>query len=246
MYDIFIPCAEKDQKHLGLVISQIYECLDFNQIFVCSPNKLTYLSDSKVNYLLDSDVFDYDRSKITFRPNWTYQQILKMFFSYGTQDYFLSVDSDVFFLKPMKWFSEDKPIWRYGEDQLHLPYFLCNMYFLKLHRTLSHTGIGDIGFFNKNICKEILEYCNVKSPSEFLDLFSTKITATCQFSEFETYANYVNQFHPDLYKFEQVKFHKDGRRLDLGQSWGDGEIASLIQFCKNTDAEVLQAHSWKI
>jgi len=247
-YDIFIPCAEKDQVNLDIVLEKIFKNLSFNQIYVCSPNKIKhrFTSDGKVNFLLDGDVFPYDRSKISFRPNWTYQQILKMFFNKGSEDYYLSVDADVFFLKPMDWFEEGKPIWRYGEDQMHNPYFLCNQQFFGLRRSLEHTGIGDIGFFNKKICNNFLEYCNVENPEKFLDLFASRITPYCQFSEFETYANYVNEFYPDMYKFKRVNFRKEGRRLDFGQCWKPGELRSLVQESEGLDFEVLQAHTWKI
>lgn len=246
-YDIFIPSAPKDQNHLPLVIRQAYKHLDFNKIYVCSPNKITNkITDSKIDYLLDDDVFSYNKQKITFRPNWTYQQVLKMFFNQGEQDYFLSLDCDSFILKNMNWFENEKPIWRFGWDQYHEPYFKFNKKFFNLDRSLSHTGIGDMGFFNKNICNQFLNFCGVTGKTEFLDLFCDKIDAECQFSEFEAYANFINQYYPDTYIFKKIKQENTGKRLDLGQTWGEGEVEKIIYFLQDSDVEVLQAHSWKI
>jgi len=246
-YDIFIPSAPKDQKNLKLVIKQVYQNLDFNRIYVCSPNRIkNKITDSKIKYILDDDVFSYNKRKISFRPNWTYQQVLKMFFDECESDYFLSLDCDSFILKSMDWFEEGKPIWRYGWDQNHEPYFKFNKRFFNLDKTLPHTGIGDMGFFDKRLCKKFLEFCGASSKSEFLDLFCDKIDASCQFSEFEAYANYVNEYHKGSYIFKQVKQANEGRRLDSGQFWKDGEIERLITNLKGSDIEVLQAHSWKI
>lgn len=246
-YDIFIPSAPKDQHNLDLVIEQIFSNLDFNTIYVCTPNKVkSKIKDLRVNYILDDEVFKYDKSKISFRPNWTYQQVLKMFFDLGNEDFFLSIDCDSFILKKLDWFEEGKPIWRYGWEQLHAPYFDFNKKFFNLNKSLPHTGIGDVGLFSKSICRDFLSFCKVKNKNEFLDLFCNKINPRCQMSEFEIYSNYVNEYHKGVYVFKKIIQHNEGRRLDLGQRWNDGEIAGLINKYSNTNVEILQAHSWKI
>lgn len=246
-YDIFIPAAPKDQDKLRLVLRQVYKHLDFSKIYICSPNRIkNKINSSRIKYLIDDEVFEYNRRKISFRPNWTYQQVLKMFFDKGEEDYFLSLDCDSFILKDLEWFDEGKPIWRYGWDQNHEPYFKFNKRFFNLDKSLPHTGIGDMGFFNKDLCAKFLEFCGASSRKDFLDMFCDKIDASCQFSEFEAYANYVNEYHKGLYSFKNIKQVNEGKRLDLGQRWGEGEIERLIETHKDTETEVLQAHSWKI
>jgi hypothetical protein len=246
-YDVFIPSAKKDEFKIPLILEGVLNNLDAQNVYICSPSKIeNQIKDSRVNYLLDDDVFNFDRKRISFRPNWTYQQFLKMFFSIGINDHFVSLDCDSIILKKLNWFEGGLPVWRYGWDQHHNPYFAFNEVVFDLKKSLQHTGIGDVGFFDRRICSSFLNYCSVESPGELLSKFCSVISPGFHPSEFEIYSNFVNAYYPGRYVFKKIKQQNYGKRLDFGQDWTLEEIKSLISKHSSDDTEIMQVHSWKI
>ena len=247
-YDLFIPVAEKDELKLKYVIEYALNNLDSKNIFVCSPHNIkNRVSDSKIIYINDRDVLDVpDKSFISFRPNWTYQQFLKMFFEQSVSEYYFALDSDTIILKKINLFVNKKPIWYYGWKQNHFPYFHFNKNTFNLNKSLTHTGIGDLGLFNKTITKSFLSRTGCTTAKDLLLKIGTRLNAVYHFSEYETYANYVNEFYPDLYTFKHLEQINDGRDLNQGQDWNDVDIKNTIANACKTDKSILSIHSWKI
>lgn len=248
-YDIFIPVAPKDEIKLSYVLKGVFENLTPKNIYVCSPHNIqNKLYTELVNYINDKDILDItDKSFITFRPNWTYQQFLKLFFTQGKSDYYFVLDSDTIILKKIDIFNKNQdPIWYYGANQNHHPYFLFNKKVFNINKTLYHTGIGDVGLFNKHICKDVLKYAEVNTSEELIRSIGSKLNTFCHFSEYEFYSNFVNTFYPDLYEFKQSKQATQGRNLDSGESWSVLDIEKSIKDAKIKDHTILTLHSWKI
>jgi len=243
-YDLFIPVAPKDEIKLRHVIEYANKNLKHKNIYVCSPHDITNkITDTNIQYINDRDVLDIpDKSFISFRPNWTYQQFLKLFFSFSNSEYYFALDADTIITKPLSLFEGNKPIWYYGWKQNHFPYFLFNKKFFNLDKTLSHTGIGDLGLFNKNIVKTFLNYTGQNSGKELLQKIGNKTNAVFHFSEYETYANFANKYFEDLYIFKHIDQQNCGRDLDRGQQWTNEDIeATIKQHESNT---ILSLHSW--
>lgn len=246
--DLFIPVAPKDEIKLPYVIEYANKNLSFNKIFICSPHTITNkITDSNINYINDKDVLDVpDKSFISFRPNWTYQQFLKLFFNFSESEYYFALDADTIITKPLPLFANTHPIWYYGWKQNHFPYFLFNKKFFNLNKTLNHTGIGDLGLFNKNIIKTFLSYTGCNSSKELLQKIGPMTNVVFHFSEYETYANFVNEYYPNLYTFKHIEQKNCGRDLNVGESWNDTDIKTTIEQNKNIDKSILSLHSWKL
>ena len=247
-YDLFIPVAPKDEIKLQYVIEYANKNLQHKKIYICSPHTITdKITDSNINYINDKDILDIsDKSFISFRPNWTYQQFLKLFFTSSDSEYFFALDADTIIMKTLSLFEDKHPIWYYGWKQNHFPYFLLNKKFFNLNKTLEHTGIGDLGLFNKNIIKTFLNYTGQNSSTDLLKKIGNKLNVVYHFSEYETYANFANQYYPNLYKFKHLEQLNCGKDLNLGQDWTDKDIKSTIEQNKNSNKSILSLHSWKI
>lgn len=247
-YDLFIPVAPKDEIKLQYVIDYANKNLQHKKIYVCSPYTITNkITDSNVQYINDKDVLDVpDRSFISFRPNWIYQQFLKLFFNFSESEYYFALDADTIITKPLALFEDKHPIWYYGWKQNHFPYFLFNKKFFNLDKTLDHTGIGDLGLFNKNIIKTFLSYTGQNSGKELLQKIGSKTNAVFHFSEYETYANFANKHFPGLYLFKHLEQRNCGRDLNQGQQWTNSDIESIIEQNKDSQEKVLSLHSWLI
>lgn len=247
-YDLFIPCAQKDEIKLPFIIKYAIQNLTPKNIYICSPHNITCkIKDSKVTYLNDRDVLDVsDKSFITFRPNWTYQQFLKMFFNLGESEYFFALDADTIITKKLPLFENERPIWYYGWEQNNLPYFLFNKKFFNLEKTLQHTGIGDLGLFNKKITSSFLSYTGCETSKELLYRVGGKTSVFFHFSEYETYANFTNQFYKNLYIYKHIEQQNCGRDLNQGETWTVEDIENTIEIYKKTTKSIVSLHSWKI
>jgi hypothetical protein len=245
-YDVFIPVHSKDQNKLKYVIERVFEFLTPDKIYVCSPTNIEKIKDSNIEYVLDADILDHDKQNIGFRPNWTYQQFLKTFQNVTSNDYYLSLDSDILINKKIDFFEDNHPIWHYGWRQNHFPYFYFNKKNFKLDKTLTHTGIGDIGFFNKKITKSLLDYTGVESAKELLLNVGPYTNNVFHFSEFETYANFCNTYYEDLYKFKPIKQQNNGKDLNKGENWDSNSLDSINKESRLVDADVVSIHSWLI
>lgn len=245
-YDLFIPVAPKDEIKLQYVIDYANKNLLHKKIYVCSPHSITNkITDSNIQYIRDKDVLDLpNKSSISFRPNWTYQQFLKLFFNFSESEYYFALDADTIITKPLNLFENEHPIWYYGWKQNHFPYFLFNKKFFNLDKTLDHTGIGDLGLFNKTIIKTFLNYTGVNSGKELLEKIGNKTNVVFHFSEYETYANFANTYYPNLYTFKHIKQQNCGRDLNQGQQWNNKDIEHIIEQYK--DKTILSLHSWLI
>jgi len=246
--DLFIPVAEKDELKLKYVIEHAKTNLNIKNIFVCSPHNIkNKITDRNISYINDKDVLDVpDRSFINFRPNWTYQQFLKMFFSFSTSDYYFALDSDTIILNKLELFKDSNPIWYYGWKQNHFPYFHFNKNMFNLNKSLNHTGIGDLGLFNKRITKSFLDRTGCLTAKSLLNKIGPHLNVVYHFSEYETYANFVNEFYPGLYTFKHLEQINEGRDLNQGHDWKEADIEATIEKAKSTDKSILSIHSWKI
>jgi hypothetical protein len=247
-YDLFIPLIEKDELKLPYVLEHAIKNLNAKQIYICSPHNIkNKITNSNIHYINDHDILDVpDKSFITFRPNWTYQQFLKMFFKDSESEYYFALDCDTIILNSLELFDNNHPVWFYGWEQKHFPYFYHNRKFFNLNKTLPHTGIGDMGLFNKNITKSFLEYTNSATPKDLLTKIGSHLNVVFHFSEYETYANFSNQYYPNLYKFKQLDQYQKGRDLNIGENWTEADIIQTIKEAKETNKSILSIHSWKL
>lgn len=247
-YDLFIPVAPKDEEKLPFVIEYANKHLKHNKVYICSPHKITNkITDSKIEYVNDKEIVNVDdKSFISFRPNWTYQQFLKFFFNLSESEYYFALDADTILIKDLPLFENDHPIWYYGWEQNHFPYFLFNKKMFNLDKSLKHTGIGDLGLFNKNITKTFLNYTGCESAEHLLKSVGEKTNVVFHFSEYETYSNFSNEYYKDLYVFKHLDQENKGRDLNQGEDWNTNDIKETIEKYKNSSKSILSLHSWKI
>ena len=245
-YDVFIGVHHKDQNKLEYVVKRVFEFLNPDKIYICSPSNIEKIKDNNIEYVLDAEVLDHDRQNIGFRPNWTYQQFLKTFQNITNNDYYISLDSDILINRKIKFFEDDHPIWYYGWKQNHFPYFLFNKKNFKLNKSLNHTGIGDIGFFNKKITKSFIDYTGLSSAKEILTRIGPYMNTVFHFSEFETYANFSNTYYENLYKFKPIKQQNNGKDLNKGENWDSNSLENIDKESRLVDADVISIHSWLI
>ena len=133
-YDIVIVAHEKDFNNIKFIVEYSSICLEFDSIHLILSNREEYkdaellstLSNKPIYYHLENDVLSVDKSRISHRPNWIYQMLLKMFQNVTKNDNFLVIEADCVILNKLKFFNEDRTIFYLGRDHYHQQYYNFN------------------------------------------------------------------------------------------------------------------------
>lgn len=250
-FDVFMPCAPKDYGKLKYVVNQIKTHLrGFDKIYVSVqdadqlPNECHKLGLVIVE---DRDVLNIDLRKCKYRPNWVYQQFLKMFQDVTEHNLFFTIDSDVFINRKVKMFEKGRRVIWMGWEQNHPPYFKFQEQMLGLPRTMPHTCINDTNFFDKKIIAEMLER-NGYTVESFIHKSFEIITPECFPAEPEIYGQYVFKYHLDKHEFKQAKVKMIAKEIShthwRHQAYSEPEIRAYIRDMAGLDLDFFMLHSW--
>jgi len=246
-FDVLIASCSKDFIKLPFVVKSIVENISgFENIYIISPEKINIKSQYPITTFTDKEILpNVNPMMWNFRPNWIFQQFIKLFQNVTKNDYYLTVDSDIIINRPLKFFENDHPVWYMGWEQNESPYYRFQQIMLGYGREYNHTFIADMNFMNKNIIKEMLNRNNYTIDS-FIKKSYDVIDISCHPSECDIYGNYVIKYHPDLYILKQLKQDVHGKRLvHTNQNvWSKEEIEKLIKDKKILDVDVHTLHSW--
>ena len=138
----------------------------------------------------------------TKRVGWYLQQLLKLYAGFFIPDileYYLVVDADTAFLKPIPFFDGDLPLYNYGFEY-HLPYF---EHMKRLHPALGRasqfSGICHHMMFYKPLVRvlmfEIEKHHNQSFVEVFLSSVDKKEIEKSGASEYEIYFHFLLAFH---------------------------------------------------
>ena len=237
-YDLVVLCHPKDYVKLEFCISS---CLRFSNpkpdgIYIVSPDEIR---SEDIIHIHDDDAINIKKEDIKYRrPNWIYQQLIKLCQDFTKNDHYLCVDSDLVFNRTINLFDNEKSKFFISDrDQKHDPYFIFMKMAYDLSRQVGFTFINDFMMFNKSICREI-----VPNVEQFLELCNDNVSDGCLLSEFELYGNYVTKHYPELYSFKNTKTQTNGRFAH--QPWHKEEIAKLVEANNDKDIDLFTIHSW--
>ncbi len=243
--DILITTAPKDFNKLKFNYESIIQNITgVDEVIYVSPTIIPseYLPNKNVFCFTDNCALDFDFFLINdaHRRGWYRQQFIKLFQELTISDY-LVIDSDVFICKPLS-ISDTQPIFFFGKDQLHQPYFNLMKDILNLDRVYPHSFICEMMYFKRDLINEILKYLGV-DPYEFFDRCVDYINAANDasgFSEYELYGNFVTKHFPGVYQYQQLQVLPKA----LKREWTNQEIEQYIKQNKDKGYDLLTMHSW--
>lgn len=254
MFDIFLACAPKDFNKLPYVTKSIVDNVrGFDKMVICSPVDVPPDIQARIpyafyNYLDQTLLPGVDRSKWNYRPNWHFQQYLKLF-QLVTSDWYLTWDCDTIACREISFYENGKPIYYYGWEQNHAPYFRFQEKMIGISRVGPHTFISDLNFIYRPIIREILEN-NGYTLESFIQKAQSITGPNCYMAECELYGSFAWEYHSDMFvfkKLEQKPF--DGRihkSENTGYVYSEKEIESAINENKDKGYDTLSLHSWYI
>jgi len=246
-FDIFIASCQKDFIKLPFVVKSITENIKgFENIYIVTPEKISIKSKYPIITFTDKEVLPNVNPMLwKFRPNWIYQQFIKLFQNVTKNEYYLTVDSDVIINRPLSFFENNKPVWYMGFEQNEAPYYRFQEIMLGYGRVYNHTFLADMNFMNKRITNEILSKFNYS-----LDSFITKsydvVDVSCHPSEADIFGNFVMKYYPSMYILKNLKQDTYGKHINNSNQivWSKEEIEKIINDKKRLDVDVHSLHSW--
>jgi hypothetical protein len=233
-YDLIIPVAQKDYVKIPFCIERCKKFLNPQpeNIYVVAKNLIKI---EGVTFIQEESVFPFGPKDIKYRrPHWIYQQVIKLCQNFTKNDYYMCVDSDLFFNKPIDVFVDDKPVYYHTIAQHHEPYFNFMRLVFDLDKQVDHTFIADFTMFNKAVCKEI-----IPDVYKFLLTLNEVLHDGCLIGEPEIYGNYLAKKYPGSYKTGNLKVYMEGKFMP--ELYTSEEIRSKLD---GREEDLVILHSW--
>lgn len=244
--DMVIPAAPKDYHKLPYVIAGVREFINVETIHVIAPGPGDLGDHQWSDVVLhgDDEVLPYDRSRLRYRPNWVFQQVLKVFQEITHHDWFLVMDADIFPSRSIPlWTVNHKPILCLGRDQHHEPYFEFNRQVLGFGKVHPWSFISECTLYNKALVNDLLAYCNLTRDSLWEKMVDI-VHSGCYPADSEFYGSYIFHERRDIYEIRHLNTTLGGRYYK--HAWTDEELQAEIQSVRvsNPGVHLVSVHSW--
>lgn len=232
-YDAIILSHPKDYNKIKFCYRSL-EHLDPkpDKVYLVTPNKLNI--DGLIS-ISDQEALSIDINDIQYkRPNWIFQQLIKLYQNFTENDIYMCIDSDVIFNRPMHF--TGKTFFISDREQHHNPYFNFMSAYFALTEWANYTFINDFMIFDKSICKIMMPSINrfIRDMNQYLK------SDNFLFSEFETYGNFVMNHFRSSYTIKQTKTKMFGKY----DTWNNDELNILVDLCKDIPIDLFTVHTW--
>ena len=150
------------------------------------------------------------------RNGWYLQQLFKLYAGIiipNILDRYLVIDSDTFFIRPVKFIENGKCLYNYGYEY-NVPYFYhmkcLDPNFTKVFQDKS--GICHHMIFETKYIKELFKRVETIHNDFFYNIFLKKVNLyyNSGASEYEIYFNYIFKYHPESVKIRELKWINTG------------------------------------
>lgn len=219
-FDIVIPVGPKDieiaKKQIEFTIKNI---IDYRNIYVVSHNSNIQLNNC---IIINQDIFPFSIDTVAEfhgkipRNGWYLQQLIKFYAGFvipNISSKYLVIDSDTFFLKPIKFIDNNLPLYTYLTEY-HKPYFA---HMQKLHDSLirvdqKKSGICHHMMFDIQYIQEIIDIIENKHNNSFINVFLGSVApdqiSGAGASEYEIYFNFMLKNYPEKIQLRALSYKK--------------------------------------
>ena len=176
--------------------------------------------------LLDIKKYLLSLSPPNYMAGWYFQQFLKMAMCYHRDilEHYLIWDADTILLQPLEFFTNQGKILVTKAHEFHPPYFDVLFKILKEKRHVDFSFIAQHMMIKTAIMKELIGKIE-KSPADndawiWKIIHSLSNRSDCpgfenslkglpEFSEYETYGNYIHNHYPETVEYRELAWHRD-------------------------------------
>ena len=233
IYDAIILSHPKDYNKISFCLDSLRN-LDPSPLhtYLVTPDAVSI--DGLIS-ISDKEAINVDIEQIHYkRPNWIYQQLIKLYQDFTANNIYMCIDSDVIFNRPIHF--TGKTFFISDRAQHHEPYFNFMKSYFGITEWANHTFINDFMIFDKQLCRIMLPEIN-----RFVEHLNTYLSDDRYlFSEFETYGNFVAHNFSGMYTFRLTKTKTLGKYT----SWDTQELIIAKELCKTLPIDLFTVHTW--
>lgn len=202
--DVVIPYHSKDRPILPWSVKGIRTHLDVGNIFIIAhPSCKQEIEESGATFMDEGAIVPglSIQSHTHPRWGWYFQQILKLGMADHVQtEYYLVVDSDTVFLRPVPFFKNGKPLYATGTEY-HRPYFDVFRRMLGFKAKREYSFVTHHMLMKSALVKEVRSCFREVQPWH-LNIMKYVVpqppwNQISQFSEYETYGHYLKKYYRD-------------------------------------------------
>lgn len=225
-FDVVIVSAERDLETIKKYIDFYFKNLNLDNIIIIT--KITKESESLFSNFKNVILLDEDKildnltyqntknileklGKNTEKTGWYLQQFLKMGYSYKCKNkYYLIFDADTIPINSLNFFEEEKIIFNV-KSEYYKPYFntIRKLFNDEVKKETNFSFISEHMAIDKNIMLELIKKIEKNNKIDGKTFFEKIINLMDEnqydFSEFETYGNYVLTFYKEKYKLSRIR-----------------------------------------
>jgi len=228
IYDVFIPCAQKDY-------SKIQYCVDGLKYLNPGPQNIYVASKHRINlpgvkWVDESAILPIQPNDINYRrPNWIFQQLLKLGQNVTHNSYFV-IDSDVILLKELK--LEYGKFFISNHKQYHVPYFNLLKRVVGIDRATDYSFISDMMLFDRSVVRRM-----TGNFMEFFGAINDNLSDDSLLGDYEWYGHFFAQTH--FFKTQDIFVEMHGKFMP--ELWTPEEVQSIIS---KSNSDAVSIHSW--
>ncbi len=253
--DLLITCHLKDVIKLPFVINaavnNIADGVGDIHIVTNDPNKINaelykHPHWCKTTIHGDEHVLpDVSRESIGYRPNWIFQQLVKLTQEI-TQNSYLCLDADAIINRPLRVINNGKPSFFLGKDQNHQPYFDWSTTFCGVGREYPHSFISELMYFDKGIRDELFDELGYSNMTDARKGILSLITPTRYLSEYEFFGNAITKYYPNTYDYRHIATDMNGKEVRYygEQAFSEKEVVDAIEYYRGQDIDIFTLHTW--
>lgn len=247
-YEILIPSHPKDHSKLPFVIARALQYTDAKHIHVVVPDPgvpiIKGLASANVTIHADVDVIPFDASKIKHRPNWVYQQFIKLFQQITGTDWYLTFCSDLFLNKPYPVFNGNQPLMVLGRSPFHIikPYIEFNLQMLNDGYMAPFNFVSDGPLYCISLVEELLT-ANGYTRQSFMEKAAAISSPKCIIGDPEFYAAWVFNRRPGFYGTAKVLNAMYGK-YESGTYTTAEIVETLGRHVGDIMCDTISMHSW--
>jgi len=246
--EVVIPAHPKDYSKLPYVIKALRDHVNIGNIHVICPDPWN-LSLPDVALHADDEVLPFDKSLFKYRPEWCYQQFLKLFGFVTEGDWFLVTDADIIVARdiPLVDPVDGFPILYKREGMDVDPYFEFNKAMIGYGELEARgsTFLSELTLYNKNMVYGMMGASGCKTVDEVLEKSAAIIGPDCFPAESVWYGHYIMRYHPYLYNVHALTSALGGQYAS--HVWTPEEIENEIKtkYVDCPGADLFSLHSWE-
>lgn len=201
-HDIFMPIGPSDYSIAAESVANKYRKLKgVREIFYCAteqlPIRATYVPETAYPFSRAQAIEAFGLQHDRF--GWYYQQLKQLYLPLAQPfvlDNYVTMCTDVFFNRELEFFRDGKPVYTYGHETPHLPYFQHMARMLPQLRCFDgRSAISHHAVFNRRVLQDLFWDVKQHNGKEFWEAFLSNVDPSQRLysgaAEYETYFNFL-------------------------------------------------------